>query len=157
MKKMIFLFLFFLCSFLYLQLKAEKKFVFAYDLNGNRTTLTFTSTCRKKNPKDSTITMNDTISTDMPDTAVLNQLKQVLQPAIYPTLVHTDFLLSFPEDIRNGILQISDMNGNIIYTESGIYTSNTVVRMCNVSAGMYTVTVYYNDNKKPFVQKIIKQ
>jgi hypothetical protein len=157
MKKSIPFLIFFTGMLLYLNMKADKKFVFTYDDNGNRTLLTFTSTCRKKNPKDSTITLKDTISTDVPDTAVLNQLKQVLQPTLYPTLVHTDFLLSFPEDIRNGMLQISDMNGNILYAESGIYTSNTVVRMCDVPAGMYTVTVYYNDNKKPFVQKIIKQ
>lgn len=135
---------------------ADKKFVFAYDTNGNRTTLTFTSTCRKKNPKDSAIINKDTIVT-MPDTAVLNKIQPVTQPSIYPTLVHTDFLISFPSDIQNGILQISDLNGNILFTENNIRTANTVVSLCNQPAGMYTVTVYYNNNKEPFVQKIIKQ
>lgn len=136
--------------------KANKTFVFAYDANGNRTTLTFTSTCRKKNPKDSTATSNDT-TVNLPDTAVLNKLQPVQQPTVYPTLIHTDFLISFPMDIQNGTLQITDMYGNIVFTENNIFTAHTIVSLCDQPAGMYSISVYYNDIKKPFVQKIIKQ
>ncbi len=136
-------------------LHAEKTFVFAYDDNGNRTTLTFVSTCRMKQPKDTTATPKDTTVT-VEDSKLIDSVSTVTQPRVYPTLVRTEFLLSFPADLQNATLHIIDLQGNILYTETGITTAHTLVNACNLPAGMYQVVVYYGQ-QPPFVQKIIKQ
>lgn len=136
--------------------KADKTFKFTYDANGNRTVLTFVSTCRTKNPDDTAKTKIDTtVVIDSLDN-IIKEIKQVNAPSVYPTLIRDYFTVSFPTDINNGNLQIVDMNGNILFTETGINTSNIIVKTCDLPNGMYNIVVYYSE-KKPFVQKIVKQ
>ncbi|MDB5228237.1 MAG: hypothetical protein JWN78_2430 [Bacteroidota bacterium] len=140
---------------------ANKTFIFTYDANGNRVTLTYSSTCRVAH-QDTTKTIVDTTaktivdSTLLPDQKILSQLQTVDAPKIYPNLVRTDFLISLPMDITSGRLEIYDMYGYKVYTENNITTSNTIVSTCTLPAGVYNVIFYYGDNKS-CAQKIIKQ
>lgn len=137
-------------------MKADKTFKFTYDANGNRMILTFVSTCRIKKPDDTTTTKIDTtLSIDSLD-IILKEIKQVNSPTVYPTLVRDYFYLSFPIDISNGTLEIVDMQGIILFTETNISTMNTIVKTCNLPNGLYSIIVHYGE-KKPFVQKIVKQ
>lgn len=141
---------------LHFNVRADKTFKFSYDENGNRTFLTFISTCRLKKPNDTIRTKEDT--TVLVDSIDVNTKRNPLitGPKVYPTLVHDYCTIFFPNEIQNGTLQLINMSGEIIFTETNINTSTIIVKTCDIPNGMYYL-IFYDLDRKIITQKIIKQ
>lgn len=129
--------------------KAEKTYSFAYDANGNRTSVAFQSTCGER--KKDTTQRIDTIAEN-----AIKELKAVTTPAAYPNPVHDFLIVSLPELQKVATLQIFDMNGNIVFKDDAVTTLQSVIKTCGLAAGTYTIVLNYGADK-PFVQKIVKQ
>ncbi len=129
--------------------KADKTFMFSYDANGNRTTVSFQSTCGER--KKDTTQRTDTIAED-----AVKEIKYVTAPSAYPNPAHDFVIVSLPELQKAASLQILDMNGSIVFKDDAITTTQSVIKTCGLAAGTYTIVLNYGADK-PFVQKIVKQ
>lgn len=130
----------------------NKTYQFAYDANGNRTSVSFSSTCyasRQAQPVD-------TIPADTIAEAAIRQLQNVPVPTAYPNPAKDYFILSIPQLEAMAQLILYDLNGAVVFRDDQVNTMHSVIRTCNLPAGMYTLVVQYGA-KEPFVQKIIKQ
>jgi len=142
-----------LSTLLYLNIIAgNKTYQFLYDANGNRTSVTFISTCtpnRMAEPKDSMLT-------DTTTQAFIREIKAVTTPSAYPNPMTDHFILSFPVLEKNATLMIYDGNGNEVFKDDNVNTANSIIKTCGFPAGLYTIVVQYG-MEKPFVQKMVKQ
>lgn len=130
----------------------NKTYQFTYDANGNRTTVAFNSTCnanRERPPLDS-------LKIDSTDNIAIKQIQAVQAPTAYPNPAKDFFILSFSQLDKMAQLALYDFNGAIVLQDDNINTLHTVIKTCNLPAGMYMLVVQYGA-KEPFVQKIIKQ
>lgn len=131
--------------------KAGKDFEFAYDGNGNRITITIVNDCQSAR-----VAKTDTIM--LLDSLVRERKSSFLeQPKIFPNPVHDYFTIDFSQNnqIENATISIYNLNGNLMMQETGIYTNQTKVGICDYANGIYIVRVDYGA-EKPFVQKIQK-
>jgi hypothetical protein len=124
---------------------AQKKFTFAYDGNGNRTSITYANTCGAR--------VRDTTEAEIVD----EKIQIVKSPSLYPNPAKLFFTVSFPNDIlmENATLEIYNLEGNLVFRETEIYTQHTRVDVCNIASGMYIVKVDYGA-EKPFITKLQK-
>lgn len=128
--------------------KADKTYQFTYDASGNRTTVSFSSTCGERR-RDTTQRL-DTIA----ETAI-KEIKAVTTPSAYPNPVHDFVIISLPALQQVARLQLIDLYGNVVFKDDAVTTTQLVIKTCGLAAGTYTLVLDYGADK-PFVQKIVK-
>lgn len=128
---------------------AGTSYLFSYDDNGNRITVTYINNCKQSQPTDSTIQ----------DTIMIKELKyniSEISPKVYPNPINDYFIVNIPDLTQSMTLTIYDMYGNIIMEEDNIYTSKTIVRSCAFASGTYIIRITDNNGTLRHTSKITK-
>lgn len=115
---------------------AGASYFYVYDNNGNRTSVAYVSSCRKKAP-------TETIET-------------VFTSKVYPNPASNYVNLSFTEPLNKAVLRVYDVNGSIVIYETGLSAMHLIVDIADLSAGTYMVEIKQEENTL-LIQKLVKQ